>query len=324
MNQDRLLIIFNTCGVSKLETIDYYKVALDSIFNQNFKEVDVTIASCLHDQGIREELQRLYPQVDIYCIDEPFPIHASFNHAILETLKHRPNNYFGYTYFEAGAVLTKDTDLGILSGYAKSPDAGIVVGVSPHDNGINLAFGINKNNNDISEIDKLFRRKLYYSFPPDKFTNLHLAIYTRKLFDYYGKLQPDIFKSHGMESSLSCLCGAIKTQWLMIRDVIVEHRKLNSQDSICFNPYQWQDLGNYNWNHPFVCEDIIERLLPGYELGLGYAAAQGIMPHDETKWDENHYALDNRLAPFLKKALFLSEEELPHDSIKSTWMEGKR
>lgn len=324
MNQDKLLIVFNTCGVSGLETIDYYKEALDSIYNQSFQDFDITIASCLHPESIRNELQKLYPKIDIYCIDQKFPIHTSFNHAIIETLKHRHNNYFGYTYFEAGAVFTKNNDLQLLVNYVKSPNAGIVVPQSDHDTGLHLFFGIGSNNNDTSQNDKLFRGNLYFKFPPGKATNLHVAIYSRRLFDYYGKLQPDIFRTHTMESTLSFMCGALKTDWLMLRDSKIHHRKLNSIDSICFNPYEWKRQGNQNWNDPYIISDILDRLLPSLEFGGGYEECESIMMHDESKWDENFYCLDNRLAPFYKENLFLTEKELPHDSINAHFMKGER
>jgi hypothetical protein len=323
----KLLIVFNTCGLG-LETIPYYKEALDSIYTQKAVDFDITIASCLHPEEIRQELQKLYPKIDIYAIDQKLPIHASFNHAIIETLKHRPNDYDGYVYFEAGAVLETPTSLSVLAAYLPNQNskqrAGIIVPVSPHDNGLNLFFGINQSNNDISEIDKLFKGNCWFVFPPGMATNLHVAVYSRQLFDYYGKLQPDIFTAHTMESTLSFMCGALKTQWLMIKDVKIQHRKLNTIDSICFDPYEWKRQGNQNWNHPFIIPDIIDRLLPSLEYGGGYEECSQVMMHDESKWDENYYCLDDRLAPFYKENLFLQESELPHESIKAHFMMGER
>lgn len=319
---NKLLVIFNTVGIGA-ETIPYYIDALNGIYKQKGINFDVTIASCLHDELTRKELQRLYPKVDIYAIDQKLPIHASFNHAILETLRHRSNDYTGYVYHEAGIVLEKEDDLATLASYL-SDEVGLIVGVSPHDNGLNQYFGINKGNNDVSEIDKLFQGKDIYYFPPGFATNLHCAIYSRKLFDYYGKLQPDLLASHCMESLLTSLCGAINTKWAMTNKVILNHRKLNTIDSICFDPYSRRKDGHQPWEHGFMIESVMDRLLPGCELGLSYEACAGIMPPDLDKWDENGFALDNRLAPFLKKALFLSEEELPHNSIKSHFMMGTR
>lgn len=317
----KLLIVFNTCGLGK-ETIGYYKEALDSIYKQKNVDFDITVASCLHPQSVREELQALYPKISIYAIDQKFPIHASFNHAIIETLKHRPNDYDGFVYFEAGAVLEGENDLMSLASYLWHTN-GIITPLSAHDNGLNLFFGINKNNNDISEVDKLFRGCLYYAFPPGKAANLHVAVYNRKLFDYYGKLQPDIFRTHTMESTLSFMCGAVDMNWLMLRDVRIQHRKLDTIDSICFDPYEWRRQGNNNWNDPYIIPDIIDRLLPGCQYGMGYEECSQIIMHDEDKWDEDYRCKDKRLAPFLKKNLFLQEHELPHESIKAFWMEGK-
>lgn len=321
---NKLLIVFNTCGVSGLETLDYYKEALDSVYNQSFQDFDITVASCLHKEEERIALQKAYPELDIYCINQPLPIHASFNHSIIETLRHRPNDYLGYMYLEAGVVFPRTDDIKILvETLQNNKDIGLIIPVSPHDNGLNQYFGINEGNNDISEIDKLFQGEDIYYFPPGMASNLHSAIYSRELFDYYGKLQPDVLASHCMESLLSCMCGAIKKKWAMTKKVMINHRKLNSIDSICFDPYTRRQTGAQPWEHGFMIDSVIERFLPGIELGLCYEACAGIIPPDPDLWD-GYNAKDDRLAPFLKKALFLSEEELPHDSIKSHFMLGKR
>lgn len=321
---NKLLIIFNSCGVSGLETLEYYKEALDSVYAQEGVSFDITVASCLHKEEERKALQAAYPQLDIYCIDQKLPIHAAFNHAILETLKHRPNDYLGYMYLECGVVFqTKDDIKTLVEILQADKDIGLIVPLSPHDNGLHQYFGINKGNNDISEIDKLFQGEDIYYFPPGMATNLHSCIYSRELFDYYGKLQPDLLASHCMEGLLTSLAGAIHKKWAMTKKVTITHRKLNSIDSICFDPYTRRQTGAQPWEHGYLIDSVIERLLPGYSLGLSYESCADIMPPDLDLWD-GYYAKDDRLAPFLKKALFLSEDELPHDSIASHYMKGQR
>lgn len=320
---DKLLIIFNTCGLGS-ETIDYYRGALDSIYSQTFQDFDITVASCLHPKEVRDELQRIYPKIDIDAVDDKIPIHYAMNHAVKETLKHRPDNYFAFCYFEAGAVLTQNDDLQKLVDVLKSdPDIGILFPSTNHDSGINLHFGLGSHRADTSQDHKLFGDNDIFYIPIGKAINMHIGIYNRCIYDYYNKLQCDIFKAHTLESTFTFLTGAIHKKWALYRDVMIEHRKLGTIDSICFDPYEWKRLGNQNWNHPYIIPDIIERLAPGIEYGIGYEENVPVIEHDESKWD-GYYAKDERLAPFLKKALFLSEEELPHDSIKSTWIQGKR
>ena len=53
---------------------------------------------------------------------------------------------------------------------------------------------------------------------------------------------------------------------------------------------------------------------------MGYEELQGILMHDVSKFDEDGFATDERLKPYIRDNLFLNKDVFDYDAVSNTFI----
>ena len=314
-----LAIIFNVCGLSGRENANQYVQFVDSIFAQEFDGAKVFISGCKSSEHTKQLLNTCFGgHLSYNWIEDVLPVNVTFNHTVKKAVKEF-GDFGGYLYLDSGISFQTIHDLANLYKVYETGKYGMVAAQTTSDDGYHLWWGVGKNVYDRSENYKLFE-KGDFEIPLGKTVNLHCQIFSGKMYETYNGLMPDIFAGYCTESVFSYMCAAIQSKFAVAKDVIVNHIHSMDIGSAGFSPLKWQQEGKVTWNHPFIIDDLMPRIEGGKEYGLGYERLQGIQDHDPTKFDEHEYALDHRLAGYIRDNLFLSQDLFDYDKINHTWI----
>ncbi|MAR66583.1 MAG: hypothetical protein CL833_04955 [Crocinitomicaceae bacterium] len=300
---NKLLIVYNTCGI-KRESPDKYIKNIESILNQDIDNSRVVMSSCLNSDGVRNQVKNHFgDRISYNFIDDILPVNVTFNHSCIKA-REEIGDFEGYTYVDSGITFTKIDDMSKLYNLFKKDDYGMVASRTSTDSGYSLWFDLGEGLWDTSQDYKLFE-KGDFVIPVGKTVNLHVQIFAKKLFDYYGFLVPDIYAGYCTESVFSFLCAALKTKFVVSSDVIVDHLHQMDIGSSGFDPLSWQKMGGKSYEHPFKVKSVVELAKAGHEFGFGYEECENILMHDPSKFDENYFALDDRLKSYIKDNQFI-------------------
>jgi hypothetical protein len=210
-------------------------------------------------------------------------------------------------------MFTDNNQLGILFSEFESGNYGMVTSQVDNDMGW-CWFGLPENpHTKISE---------NLLVPVGKACNLHCQIFSKALYEEYGNVIPDIFRSYCTESVFSFLNSAIKKQWIITSKIKVHHAfnvpegqpndgdGLDGHSSGFKAPHgTWDDVFP-----PLTMKEIIS-LPEGTKYGFGYEELRGIKVHDPNCFDENFLCKNNELRKFLKKYLYRSQVDFDYDKI---------
>lgn len=316
---NKLLVIYNTCGLSGRDNTEYYITALSTILNQKFDGMKIVMSDCMGHPIVRRNIVQCFGNHLSYnFIDEILPVNVTFNHAILKGIQ-QFGEFEGYLYIDSGIWFTHNRQIQTLYALFKSGPYGIVSARVNDDSGVFVNFGFGEHEGDQSQEYKLFENGDFI-IPIGKAINCHTTLYSNSVLQYYGKLQPDIFAGWCGESTWSFLCAAIKHKWVISKDVIVGHNQGVDGQSSGFNPQIWQISRNNPVDHPFRIPSIIDVMKKGQKYGLGYEEAQNVVMHDPTQYDEEGYCINDQLKQYIKDNLFLPPSLLDYDRIKHTWI----
>ncbi len=316
----KLLVVYNTCGLSGRENTSHYLHSLNTILNQNFITYDVVVSDCLSSQKTRQILtNNLQSKVYFNFIDEKLPVNNTFNCSVQKTIALN-GHYDGYIYVDSGVdfgddklVLQKMYDL-----YNSGPYS-MVVARTKTDTGFHAWLGWGRDENDYLGHREALNDN-HYKIPLGKAVNLHAQLFSDEMLVEYGNLMPDIFAGHCSESVLSFLAAALNTKWVIHKDIELEHKTALDMASVGFSPSEWQSSGRPTWDHLIIEESILDIIGRGQKYGMGYEELRGIVNHDPTKFDENDFALDSSLKHYIKNNLFLQTSELDYSTVNSTWI----
>ena len=158
--------------------------------------------------------------------------------------------------------------------------------------------------------------------PVGKACNLHCQIFSKDIFNEYGNVIPDIFKSYCTESVFSFVNAAIKKQWIITSKVRVHHAfnvpdglpddgdGLDGHSSGFRAPHgTWDDVYS-----PYSMEQIVS-LPEGTDCGFGYEELRRIKMHREDCFDENQLCKNDELRKFIKKYLYRNEKDFNYNNI---------
>lgn len=317
----KLLIVYNTCGISGRENIEYYLESLESILNQDFDDFEIVVSSCLNSKLTIDILKSTFKnKISINWIKEKVPVNVSFNKTVLDSIK-RFGEFEGYLYIDSGCNFNNDRQLfKKMYNLFKSGQYGMVSARTNTDTGYNIWFNIGNHDNDVESHDKFFNENGNFIIPLGKAVNLHVQIFSNSLVKAYGKPYTDIFAGQCSESVFSFKNAAIKEKWIVLADSKVEHNIGMDVASVGFLPFLWKQKTNRpTWDHPFIIPSIIDRINDGIKYGLGYEELQSIVLHDKSKFDENGYSISDNLKNYIKENLFLKKEEFDYNDIDSEW-----
>lgn len=311
------LVVYNTCGLAGRNNVDFYIQALESILSQRDVEFRLAISSCVNTETDRKRLMDHFgDRVSYNWIDEVIPVNATFNHTVRKMEAEYSLGVLQWPFFEthiyvdSGIIFQADDQLKKMVDLYESGPYGMISVRTDTDTGFATWF----ETSDYGQ--ELFANNEPLIVPIGRAINLHAQIFHPEMYKRWGNVIPDIFAGQCTESVFSFMCGAIKTKWAVIADVVVKHVTGLDGASWGFAPNVWEAHGNRRYDHPFRIEDsLVDRMWGGHEFGMGYEELQQIVMHDPSKYDDDGYALDDRLSDWIGDNLFLNEDEFDYDNV---------
>ncbi len=317
----RLLVIYNTCGISGKENTNNYIHSLNTILNQDFIEYDVVVSDCLSSENVRQKLiSNLNSKVYFNFIDSKLPVNITFNSTVQTAITNN-GEYDAYLYIDSGVDFSGDS-LVLKKLYDLcSNECSMVVGRVKTDTGFHAWLGWGTDEHDYVGHRNIIEKIGHFEIPIGRAVNLHVQLFSHDILAAYGNLVPDIFAGQCTESVFSFLAAAIQTKWLIHKDIELDHRTGLDVPSVGFSPVAWRSSGLPTWDHLIgVEESILDIIGRGKKYGMGYEELSGIVNHNPSKFDSRGFALDPNLKYYIKTNLFLQPHQLDYDTIVSKWI----
>lgn len=317
----RLLSVYNICNIGNQGNVPYYIDSLRSLLSQDFDgEHKVAVSGCMVLDGTQRGLEGIFGQNLTYnFIEEPHPLSITFNDTVNQCVKHF-GAFDGYLYVDSGISFwdpSKRYDaLQLMWNVHASGPYAITAAFPSNDDGSSW-WGIQ------------YEPEKDFVFPVGKTTNMHCQIFSEEWRQAYGRVLPDIFADHTMESTFSFLTAAIKRKFIITQKVHLLHNHSMDGASVgSRNKAQHPDFFPSSEMSPSVLlyktkKSMDERHRGGYELGFGYEECKPYWNHDPDKYDAEGFAKDERLAPYLKQEFFLKPEEFDYGTVKRMFIPGK-
>ena len=81
MEKNKLLVVYNTCGFSGREPVDWYIDCIQNLLNQDLDGVKVVLSSCGNSGGAIKKLFEAFGRRIVYnLINDRITVNMSFNH----------------------------------------------------------------------------------------------------------------------------------------------------------------------------------------------------------------------------------------------------
>lgn len=318
----KILVVYNTCGISKKENSKDYSSSIKSVLNQDFDSFDTVVSSCLNSQTTIETLKTEFgDKIFINLISEVHPVNVTFNHSVKSCVD-RFGEYEGYLYMDSGTSFPNLNLLSDLYSYLKSEKYGMVTPQPENDTEYFNGLGVGRFNKDDEYARSVLFKNGNYIIPPGKAMATHTNLISNELRKFYGNVYPDIFASHCTESTFSFLNAAIKKNWILLKDHILPHKISLDGQSSGFSTFNWVMKGNRTFDHPYRIPSILKRLTTkeAYDCGFGYEECQNIFNHDPLQYDDEHLCKNDNLKFFIKENLFLKKHELDYEKIANEFI----
>ena len=321
---DKILVVYNTCGIAPKENSESYKVSIQSLLDQDGEYCDVVMSSCLNTGHTRGTIQRFFGnKIKYNFVDEIHPVNVTFNHAVNNVIKHN-DEYSGYMYMDSGSCLYPHRDLmQSLYKYLKTGKYGMITPQPSSDTEYYEGLGIGEFRGDDEAARKIIFKDGDYIIPVGKACAPHINVISNELRSFYGRVYPDIFASHCTESTFSFVNAALCKQWILLKDFVVSHQVSMDGQSSGFHPGEWvAKTRRPTFDHPYRIPSVVSRLCTeeAKSCGFGYEECRNIFMHDDFHFDENYHCNNDKLKHFIKEALFLSEGELNYEKIKHEYI----
>ena len=309
MEKNRLLIVYNICGISGKDNIKYYMPAIQALLNNARDGDTVLISGCMTDPKHKHILRSHFGNnVEYVWTDEVRTISFTFNRAVREVVDRR-GAFEGYVYVDSGCTLSNPNTLDDLYDTFTTTDAHMVSTLTDDDSGEDSWFG-----KDLEEEDNEFR------VPIGKALNLHVQLFSEELRQAYGNVLPDIFASYCMESIFTFLCAALRGSWIVRTDHTVHHVWSLDGASSGFNPHGMiaRIMPPHHHLVPEAPRHMLEILKdPLVERsGFGYEEVQKVKMHDPDKYTEEGYTNNDYLLPFIKDNMYLSDTQFDYATLQ--------
>lgn len=302
----KLLVIYNTCEIRR-NNLMWYIDCLNNLLRQDYPDFKVAISGCRMTEASKAGLKRRFGKNLIYSfIDEDQTISVTFNHTV-NTIVKQLGEFDGYVYIDSGMNTQNQThalkEIGVR---AQTGEYGMLTVQSTTDTGYEGWFGKTETYTFTGED---------FPVPLGKCCSLHFQYFNPKLLNYYGKLLPDIFKAHCIESVFSFMNAALKLKWVFIKDLAISHIK--GADGPCLGFEQIGPFGK-TWNNLLGGIDVHKVLVndTARKLGMGYEEMAHVMDHDPAMYDTNGFAIHDELKNFIRDNLFVKKNIVDYDTIK--------
>ena len=316
----RICVVYNICGISGRDNSEYYIKAIGSILAQDYEDKFVVVSACRSSPETIDELKRAFgDMISINAIDTIVPVNVTFNSTCREVaLKDKECHFL---YVDSGCGFQTTDVISRMVARLESERFGMISTNATTDVGPAV-------DDELCRANNMYQgRKLVLDnvISVGTAVNLHTQLFHRELFDYYGGLMPDIFAGYCTESTFTFMCAALKKQWLYMPDIVVYHAANMDGQSSGDHPASYgARTGRQNYDHPFAIDTFMDRLTSpeAHALGMGYEECQRIAIHRDDQYDEHEHCVNDDLAPWIRKNIFLTEEEfdyglLDQEEVKS-------
>lgn len=309
----RLLAIYNTCNIGGPGNIPFYIDSIRSLLYQklNSHELKVCLSACVaSDYWKIQSRNTFHNHISYNFIEENVPVSVTFNHSVDKMVEHY-GPFDGYLYIDSGITFWDpscryDALQMLIDTHIGTPNA-ITAAMPSNDDGRQW-WGIE------------YQPGQDYVFPVGKTTNMHCQIFDEVWRQAYGKILPDIFASHCMESVFSHMCAAIRRRFVLTQRVHLLHNHSMDGASIGSRSPDPEriplsrifETGGMLFKTKKEMNDVYIR---GKHLGFGIEECKPYWPHDPECYDAEGFAKSPDLAPFLKKEMFLSESEFDYSKL---------
>lgn len=316
----KILSIFNTFANNKPESeaqIQGYIDGLTSVLMQKGVDQDVVLSSCLNTALTRNYLMEVFDNSIYYSfINELQPLPVTVNLTVLE-MEEKYGPYDAFLYVDSGIRFRDEYQLAHLVHTHYDYKAGMTSALTSNDTGLFEAMGWGKHIDDHSDIDKYFDKQGVFKFPIGGACCLHLQLFDKAIYEFFNKrIYTDIWSSHCSESCFSHICASISKNYILTKEVVVDHLIGMDGASGGFSPGEWVRKGNNRLNHPYRTRSIFEIFNEGQHLGLGFQEFGGGVIAPKDKFSPEGFALEEQLKYYIRDNLFLSKNLLDYDKIK--------
>tara|TARA_R100000008_G_scaffold86793_1_gene81649 strand:+ start:15125 stop:16060 length:936 start_codon:yes stop_codon:yes gene_type:complete len=304
--KNKLLVVYNTCGFSGREHVDWYIDCINNLLNQDFEDFRLVISSCGNRlPAIKKLVETFKDKVSYNFINDRITVNQSFNHTVKKCVEEL-GEFEGYLYVDSG-VNVRDNKNVLSEAYKlfKSSNYGMVTIQASNDNGFKQWIGVDG-----------YITGENFEIPVGRACNLHTQIFSNDIFKAFdNKIIPDIFVAYCTESVFSFLTAATRQKWVIMKDMVLEHLKSIDGATCGFN--HTGPKGD-NKNNLFADLDIYEicKDPEAWESGFGYEEMQGVFFHDPKKYNEKGEVQDpERLKEFIRTRMFLTKEQFDYDKV---------
>jgi len=304
--KNKLLVVYNTCGFSGREHVDWYIDCINNLLEQDFQDFKLVVSSCGNRMPVIKKLVSTFKnRVSFNFINDRITVNQSFNHTVKKCVEEF-GEFEGYLYIDSG-INVRDNKKVLSEAYElfKSDNYGMLTIQASNDNGFKQWI----------DVDEYVTGENFI-IPVGRACNLHTQIFSNEVFKAFdNKIIPDIFVAYCTESIFSFLAAAVKQRWVIMKDMVLEH--LKSIDGATCGFDHTGPKGD-NKNNLFANLDIYEicKDPEAWESGFGYEEMQGVMHHDPEKYNEKGEVKDpNRLKEFIRTRMFLTKEQFDYGKV---------
>jgi hypothetical protein len=312
----RVLVVYNICGI-KFNNLEMWSNHLQDILNQEYSNFTVAVSGCVVSEDSKIELEKLkdkYSNIVFNWIEDILPVNVTFNHTV-QVCTEQLGEFDGHLYVASDVKFGTDTKVVEKLVYLHlNSNSAMTYALVDNDHGLDGWYA------DIwGDLDKMLETD-HFCINIGRTANMHVILFDKSIYQTFNnKVIPDIFASHCTETTYSYLTAALGKKYVVHnKDIMLGHIGFADGHSVGFiNEIQYND--SIAWKHLFKSSIPAEERLLSAEAkasGFGYEAHRGLLPHDESMYDENENHIEpEKLLGFLKKAIYLSDDEFNYKTI---------
>ena len=184
---NRVLSVFNTCGISGRENVQHYVESIKGIVDQKFEGHQVALSSCRNSpQAIQYLREKLGDSITYNLIDDVVPVNVSFNHTVRKNVEHF-GEFESYLYIDSGMTFFYDSilDQNVVSklySLHKEKNCAMTSGRVDRDSGIERWLGVDHPDEMTKENrDRYKKLDSHIKIPIGKTVNLHIQLFDNSI-----------------------------------------------------------------------------------------------------------------------------------------------
>lgn len=313
--QPNMLVVYNICEI-RGNNLFWYVECLENLLKQEYSTFRILVSGCKVSKATICGLRAKFgDKLSYNFTDEIWPVNVTFNHSVMKMVDDEDDyeaHFDGFVYIDSGMNVRNQTNiLEELAKRAWTEKYGMVTIQSTTDTGYELWFGKPENGFVFNED---------FIVPVGRCCNLHFQYFSDALLNQYGRIIPDIFKTNCTESTFSFLNAAIGKQWVIVKDIAVEHRKYADGASSAYaaNYYGTKEP----WNNLLGDLDAKNLIVTdrARQLGLGYEEGGGVMMHDPKLYTPDGHAINPELKDYIRDNLFAPKSVVDYGNIVSEFI----